>query len=133
MCRIPTESSCQQAGVPLPRATRHCIAPVLNPTNHYETYRHSSYIDTFFAVHLSPVHVGRPRVLQHLCPVPEQCHSRQPLPGSRRIALRHYRSLIVSLISSSTPDSHKCASLLQLLLHSSDLFLCHADSFFYLL
>ena len=136
MCRIPTKSSCQQAEVPLPRAARDCIAPILNPTNHNKTYRCLCYTDMFLAVHLSLVHVGRLRFLQHLCPVPGQCHSKQPLPGSCRIALRRYRSLIFPLISPpslSTPNSHKCASVLELSLHLSDSFLCHADSFFHLL
>ena len=34
MCRIITEASCQQAGVPLPRSTQHCITPVPNQLQH---------------------------------------------------------------------------------------------------
>ena len=50
-------------------------------TNHNMTHRRWSYTYSPFAVHLLLVHVGRPRVLQHFYPAPEQCPFKTTAPG----------------------------------------------------
>ena len=134
-CYVPHWLLVSKLGYPCRALLNIALLPFL--TNHNMTHRRWSYwcIHSFFAAHLRAKCLAAPspwiRVINAL--------SKQPLPvlhGSRSLAPRQYRSLIFRLISpppSSTPDSSKCTSLLYLPLHSSDLFLCHADSFFHLL
>ena len=93
-------ASCQQAGVPFPRATQHCITPVPNQSQH-----------DLSALVLYPFVLRR--TLQHLRLVSEQCAFKTTAPGRPWISQGCASPLSVLGPSTHFPSTFINARLLQ--------------------